>query len=179
MIDYVIIASDGGEWSMDRVGEGVHYILEFSVEVPYTITELYPGKIVYYDHQTGDNQLNEMNTNYAISMGPGADYLAFSTADACHVKLILTDAQGGTDGEPSGTMPTTETDCETYIDPESEAPVSGNPFIVPTTEATDTGNAEPDKADAVNPASAVTVAVIAVIVIVIFIVVLAKKKAEK
>lgn len=181
MIDYVIIASDGGEWSMDRVGDGVHYILEFSVEVPYTITELYPGKIVYYDHQTGDNQRNEMNTNYAISMGgPGAEYLAFSTADACHVKLILTDAQGGTDGEPSGTMPTTEPESETYIDPESEAPAPENPFIDPVTETTDNSETDTDDADTIDPATAITIAVvgIVVVVIVIIIVILAKRKTK-
>jgi len=178
MIDYVIIASDGGEWSMDRIGDGVHYIIEFSVEVPYTITELYPGKIIHYDHQTGDNQLNEMNTNYAISMGAYGNYTAFSTANGCHVKLILTDAEGGTDGEPSGTMPTTEEESETYIDPESEAPAPENPFIDPITETTGNGDTDTDKPDAVNPVIIIIIAATAIVIIVVVIMILEKKKAK-
>ncbi|MBR6426401.1 MAG: hypothetical protein IKS28_01105 [Clostridia bacterium] len=179
MIDYVIIASDGGEWSMDRVGDGVHYIIEFSVEVPYTITELYPGKIVYYDHQTGDNQLDQMSINYAISMGPGSNYLAFSTADACHVKLVLTDAEGRTDGKPSGTMPTTEDESETYIEPELEAPVPENPFIDSVNETT--GDDETDNIDTgvANRATVIVIVAVIIVVITFVIVFLTKKKQKK
>ena len=181
MIDYAIIASDGGEWSMDRVGDGVHYIIEFSVEVPYTITELYPGKIVYYDHQTGDNQLDQMSINYAISMGPGSQYLAFSTADACHVKLILTDAEGGTDGAPSGTIPMTETTIETYIEPESESPALNNPFIDPVNETTGDDETDTIDTDAANPATVIVIAAVITVVVafVLVIVILIRKKQKK
>ena len=177
MIDYAIIASDGGEWSMDRVGDGVHYILEFSVEVPYTITELYPGKIIYYDHQTGDNQRNEMSTNYAISMGEaGAAYSAYSTADGCRVKLILTDAEGRTDGEPSGTMLVIGEESEQYIAPESEAPAPDNPFINPVIETTDSDDKNTHDTNALIP---VTAAAVAVVAIVIILVVIAKDRTNK